>query len=223
MGTPEIAVATLAAVGAAHEVVAVATQPDRGKGRGRNVQVSPVKAWALDNGVAVLQPTTLRTTEALATLAALRPDVIVVVAYGLLLPPSVLELPEMGCVNLHASLLPRHRGASPVQGAILAGDAVTGVTTMLMDEGLDTGPMLLAREVPLRADDTTVSLTERLAQAGAPLVLETLEALADGSLRPTPQADAAATVTRRIAKADGSIDWQQPAAVTERLVRAMQR
>ncbi len=222
MGTPALAVPTLAAVADIHDVVAVVTQPDRRSGRGRKLVASPVKQWAADAGVAVLQPESLRTAEAQEALKQLAADVIVVVAFGQILPPEVLSLPALGCVNLHASLLPRHRGASPIQAAILSGDPTTGVTTMLMDEGLDTGPILKRREVPLRGDETAGSLGDELGRLGAALTVETLEELTAGALRPEPQDAAAATMTRLIRKSDGDVDWQQDARAVERLLRAMQ-
>lgn len=222
MGTPALAVPTLEAVADRHEVVAVVTQPDRRSGRGREMVPSPVKRWALDAGVDVLQPESLREADAQAALARLGADVAVVVAFGQILPPEVLALPPLGCVNLHASLLPRHRGASPIQAAILSGDAATGVTTMLMDEGLDTGPVLKRREVPLRGDETAGSLGAELGRVGAELTVATLDELAAGTLRPEPQDSAAATMTRLIRKTDGEVDWQQDAAVIERRIRAMQ-
>ena len=222
MGTPDLAVPTLDAVHEAHELVGVATQPDRRSGRGRAKQPSPVKRRAAELGVPVLQPSTLRAAEAVAALEALHADVVVVVAYGLLLPTPVLEMPRLGCVNLHASLLPRHRGASPVQAAILAGDTVTGNTMILMDEGLDTGPILLAEPMEILADDTAASLGSRLAVAGAVLVTRSLAGLTSGALAPRPQPDEGVTVTRKIRKENGRIDWRLPAGEIERLVRAMQ-
>lgn len=222
MGTPALAVATLDALAARHDLMLVVTQPDREVGRGRQLRESPVKRRALELGAPVHQPATLREPGSRAPLVDARPDVAVVVAYGLLLPPEVLEIPRLGCVNLHASLLPRHRGASPIQAAILAGDATSGVTTMLMDEGLDTGPILLQAPVPVRDDDTAGSLGQRLATVGAELVVETLEGLVSGTLQPRPQDPAAATTTRLIRKEDGQIDWSAATAVIERQVRAFQ-
>lgn len=222
MGTPALALPALRALAAAHEVVAVATQPDRPSGRGRRLTASPVKAWAVEAGVPVLQPASLKDAAAVEAIAGHRPDVIVVLAYGLILPASVLRLPPLGCVNLHTSLLPRHRGASPIQAAILAGDADTGVTTMLMDEGLDTGPLLLQSRLPIAADDTAGSLGERLAQAAASLILETLAGLQTGALQAQPQRQQDATTTRLLRKQDGRIDWSESAPAIDRRVRAMQ-
>ncbi len=222
MGTPALAVPTLAAVAGAHDVVAVVTQPDRPSGRGRRLVASPIKAWAQQAGIPVLQPESLRDAAAIEAVAAARPDVAVVVAFGQILPPAVLGLPRLGCVNLHASLLPRHRGASPIQAAILAGDAGSGVTTMLMDEGLDTGPILQQHSVELAADETAGTLGAKLEVMGAALMVETLGKLAAGRLRPVAQDAATATMTRLIKKRDGEIHWRQEAAVIDRQVRAMQ-
>jgi len=222
MGTPALAVPALEGVARNHRVVAVLTQPDRPSGRGRQVRASAVKLWAREHDIDVLQPPTLRDSDLVRQLQGLEPEAIVVVAYGLLLPSAVLQLPSLGCVNVHASLLPRHRGASPIQAAILAGDSVTGVTTMLMDPGLDTGPVLLQRSVPLRDDDTSASLGTRLAAAGAELVVQTLPALAAGQLQPRPQEESLATLTRRVTKADGRLDWCRPGIEIDRRVRAMQ-
>jgi len=222
MGTPALAVPTLVAVACEHDVVAVVTQPDRPSGRGRRLVVSPIKEWAQQADLPVLQPESLRDEEAVDAVAATRPDVAVVVAFGQILPPAVLRIPRLGCVNLHASLLPRHRGASPLQAAILAGDAESGVTTMLMDEGLDTGPILQQRSVELPADETAGSLGARLGALGATLMVETLSKLASGLLQPRAQDPDAATMTSLIRKRDGEIDWRHNAAAIDRLVRAMQ-
>ncbi len=222
MGTPELAVPTLAALGDATELVGVATQPDRRSGRGRQPSVSPVKAWAVERDVPLEQPSTLRAADVVGALRGYRPDAIVVFAYGLILPAEILEIPRLGCVNIHASLLPRYRGASPIQAAILAGDTVTGVTTILMDEGLDTGPILLREEVRLREDDTAAALGRRIGAVGATLAVQTLRELAAGRLTPRPQDESAATMTRLLRKSDGRIDWTQNAMQIERRVRAMQ-
>jgi len=222
MGTPALAVPTLEAVAAVHEVVAVVTQPDRPSGRGRRLVESPVKVWAQEQDVAVLQPERVRDADAIEAVAAIRPDVAVVVAFGQILPAAILDIPRLGCVNLHASLLPRHRGASPIQASILAGDADSGVTTMLMDEGLDTGPILQQRSLELTADETAGTLGAKLGALGAELMVETLSRLAAGTLEPTAQDSTAATMTRLISKQDGEVDWQQDATVIERQVRAMQ-
>jgi len=222
MGTPTLAVPTLEAVAGAHDIVAVVTQPDRPSGRGRRLVGSPVKKWAEQAGVPVLQLERVRDVGAIEAVAAIQPEVAVVVAFGQILPAAVLDLPRLGCVNLHASLLPRHRGASPIQASILAGDANSGVTTMLMDEGLDTGPILQQRSVELAADETAGSLGAKLGAVGAGLMVETLGQLAAGTLESRPQDPAAATMTRLINKQDGEIDWRQNATRIDRQVRAMQ-
>jgi methionyl-tRNA formyltransferase len=219
-GTPEFALPALAALLRAHSVVGVLTQPDRPSGRGRRVSASPVKSLAEAQHLPLLQPASLRDPAARAALAALNPDVLVVVAYGLMLPPAVLALPRHGCLNIHASLLPRWRGAAPVQRAILAADAVTGVTIMRMDEGLDTGPMLLKRETLIGARDTAASLLARLAALGAEALLEALEGLRSGTLAPQPQPQEGATYARKVEKSEARIDWSRDAASIERQVRA---
>ena len=216
-GTPEFAAVSLAALLAArHEVTLVLTQPDRPAGRGLKPQPSAVKALAAARGLAVLQPATLKDPALMQALAAAQPEAMIVAAYGLLLPPAVLQLPARGCINVHASLLPRWRGAAPIQRALLAGDAETGVTIMQMNEGLDTGPMLLARALPIAPQDTTGTLHDKLAALGAQLLIETLAS------HPAPRAqdDAAATYAPRITKSEAGIDWRQPAAQIERQVRA---
>lgn len=221
-GTPEFAVPTLRALMASpHELVGVLTQPDRPSGRGRRLTASRVKV-AVGTSAPVAQPATLRSVDDRAPLASWRPDVLVVVAYGLILPKAVLEIPRLGCVNLHASLLPRWRGAAPVERALLAGDEVTGVTIMLMEEGLDTGPMLLQRQVTIDSRDTGISLRARLAALGAPLLLEALQALADGTARPRPQPAEGVTYARKLEKREAPIDWSQAAVSIERQVRALQ-
>jgi len=220
-GTPDFAVPPLAALCASvHEVVGVLTQPDRPAGRGRKLAASAVKEFALAHGLPVAQPPTLRTAEGRAALAEWRPDVLVVVAYGLILPPEALSLPRLGCVNIHASLLPRWRGAAPVQRAILAGDPVTGVSIMLMDAGLDTGPVLLQRELPIGAGDDSESLLAALAAVGAPALLEALAGLEAGTLPPQSQPATGATYAAKIDKAEARIDWRESAAAIDRRVRA---
>lgn len=200
--------------------IAVLTQPDRPAGRGRQLAPSPVKVQALALGLPVLQPATLKSAEAQADLAALAPDLMVVVAYGLLLPPPVLALPGRGCVNIHASLLPRWRGAAPIQAAIRAGDAVTGISIMALDAGLDTGPVYGRVPLPILAEETAGELEARLAQLGAETLLHHLPAILDGTARPQPQSPDGATYAGRISKADARIDWQQPAVAIARQVRA---
>ncbi|HWP20022.1 MAG TPA: methionyl-tRNA formyltransferase [Burkholderiaceae bacterium] len=228
-GTPEFAEAALARlVAAGFEVPLVLTQPDRPAGRGMKLTPSPVKRRALEHGVEVAQPRSLRldgkypedAAQAREQLLAARPDAMVVAAYGLILPRWVLELPRLGCLNIHASLLPRWRGAAPIHRAIEAGDAQTGITIMQMDEGLDTGDMLLVEREAIRPDDTTGSLHDRLAALGARLVVEALELAACGGLTRTPQPSEGVTYAHKIDKGEAAIDWRQPAAVIERRIRA---
>ena len=220
-GTPEFAAEALKRLLASeHEVIAVYTQPDRPAGRGRKLRPSPVKALALEHGIEVFQPTSLRDEEAQARLRALEPDIMVVVAYGLILPKAVLEIPRLGCINIHASLLPRWRGAAPIQRAILAGDKESGVTIMQMDEGLDTGDMLVKRACPIGEDDTAQQLHDRLAHLGAEAMLEALQQLAEGSARPEKQDDAQACYAEKLAKAEAPIDWRRPAPALARQVNA---
>lgn len=220
-GTPEFARASLAALLAAgHRPVCVLTQPDRPAGRGRRLRASPVKALALEEGLGLEQPPTLRSAAAVELLAGLDLDVLVVAAYGLLLPPEVLALPRRGCLNVHASLLPRWRGAAPVQAAILAGDERTGVCLMEMERGLDTGPVYACRELGIGADETAGELHDRLAPAGGELLAAKLEAIVSGELAPVPQDEARATYAPRIAREDALVDWRKPATALAREVRA---
>jgi methionyl-tRNA formyltransferase len=219
MGTPGFAVPTLDTLADAHLVVGVVTQPDRPAGRGREVRQSAVKRAALQRDLPLYQPRSLRTPEAMAQLARWAPDVIVVVSFGQLLSQDVLDLPPYGCLNVHASLLPRWRGAAPVAAAILAGDEVTGATIMKLDAGMDTGPILAQREEPIRADDTRVTLMERLSYLGAELLAETLPAYLTGDLQPEPQSEGA-TFAHRLRKEDGQLDWSQPAVHLDRRIRA---
>ncbi len=221
MGSDVFAVPTLESLARSHEhtLLAVVTQPDRPAGRKQRLTASPVKLSAEKlSPVPILQPEKARDTTFISKLRALAPDVIVVVAYGQILPKEILTLPPQGCINVHSSLLPRWRGASPVAHAILAGDTVTGVTTMRMDEGLDTGPILLQREEKIRPDDTTGSLEQRLAIIGAELLLETLSKL--DSLKPRTQDNSQATHAPKLKKEDGRIDWTQSAEQIERRIRA---
>lgn len=221
MGTPDFAVPTLAALAeSSYRLAGVVTQPDRPAGRGRKLEVSPVKAFAQRHGVPILQPPALKTPEAVADLAALRPDVIVVAAFGQILRPAVLDLPPHGCINVHASLLPRWRGAAPVQAAILAGDQVTGVTIMRMDAGMDTGPILAQTALAIQAHDTGGSLTDRLAQQGADLLIDTLPRWLAGEITPQPQDASLATLCRPLRKEQGQVDWTRPAGEIARAVRA---
>lgn len=220
-GTPEFALPTLEVLlGSGHEVIAVLTQPDRPAGRGRRLAACPVKERALAHGLPVLQPATLRDEAIQHTLRSLAPDLLVVVAYGLLLPPAVLSIPRRGCVNVHASLLPRWRGASPIQAALLAGDPETGVSIMALDPGLDTGPVYTMRRTPIAPDDTAASLSVRLAALGAAALAGVLDGILAGTLAPEPQPAAGATHAGRISKAAALIDWRRPAVEIDRQVRA---
>ena len=218
-GTPEFALPALAALATHHTLVGVLTQPDRPRGRGRPLAASPVKAAAAALGVPLAQPQTLRDGSARAVLAGWAPEVLVVVAYGLLLPAEILALPRYGCLNIHASLLPRWRGAAPVQRAILAGDAETGVSIMQMDAGLDTGALFLQRARAIGAHDTAATLLAALAPLGAAALIEVLGALPQGLL-PRPQAGEGATYAARIGKAEALIDWHQDARQIDRQIRA---
>jgi len=220
-GTPEFAAQHLEALlQAGYQVVAVYTQPDRPAGRGQKLMPSPVKQLALQHGLPVMQPATLRDAEAQHALAALQPDLMVVVAYGLILPQAVLDTPRLGCINSHASLLPRWRGAAPIQRAIEAGDSESGVTVMQMEAGLDTGPMLLKVRTPIGPSDTGGSLHDRLAALGAQAVVEAVARLQAGSLPGERQDDTLATYAHKLSKDEARLDWQRPAAELERLVRA---
>lgn len=220
-GTPEFAAEHLKALlDSRHQVIAVYTQPDRPAGRGQKLMPSPVKQLAVEHGIAVLQPPTLRDPAAQAELKALGADLMVVVAYGLILPQVVLDTPRLGCINSHASLLPRWRGAAPIQRAVQAGDAESGVTVMQMEAGLDTGPMLLKVTTRISADDTGGSLHDRLAQLGPKAVLEAIEGLAAGTLQGEVQDDALANYAHKLNKDEARLDWSRPAVELERLVRA---
>lgn len=225
MGTPEFAVPTLEMLLTMPEVemVGVYTQPDRPAGRGSVMRPSPVKEVALRAGVSVLQPAGFRKrTENVDVLRDLRPDLLVVAAYGLILPPAVLAIPPLGSLNVHASLLPRWRGAAPITYALLEGDAVTGVTIMLMDAGMDTGPILTQAEAQIRPDETTATLSERLARLGADELRAMLPRWAAGEITPQAQPETGVTYTRLIRKEDGAIDWTRSAVDIERAVRAYQ-
>src|SRR4030042_1032602 len=209
LGTPEFSVPSLEAlIHGDYQVVAVYTQPDRRAGRGQQVTSSPVKRLALSQGLDVVQIDKFKVAGTVEKLAALAPDLIVVDAFGLLLPPEVLNIPKLGCLNVHPSLLPRHRGASPIATAILQGDEITGVTIMLVDAGMDTGPILNQREVPITDEDTTGSLGIKLAQVGAKLLTETLPLWIGGRIKPRPQNDSEASYSKMIKKEDGEIDWR---------------
>lgn len=220
-GTPEFAAVHLQALlDAGQHIVAVYTQPDRPAGRGQKLLASPVKQLAQEHGISVLQPHSLRTDTAASELAVFAPDLMVVVAYGLILPQVILDTPRLGCINSHASLLPRWRGAAPIQRAIEAGDAQTGVTVMQMEAGLDTGPMLLKAETSITAADTGATLHDRLAGLGAQAVLQVIGQLASGTASAEIQQDALATYAHKLSKDSALIDWQQPASAIERAVRA---
>jgi methionyl-tRNA formyltransferase len=220
-GTPEFAVPPLEALHAAgHELVAVYTQPDRPAGRGQALTASPVKQRALELGLTVEQPATLKSPDAVERLRGFDADLMVVVAYGLILPQAVLDVPRLGCWNIHASLLPRWRGAAPIQRAILAGDAVTGVTIMQMEAGLDTGPMLLVRETPIGPRELGGQLHDRLSRLGAEAIVAAITEWQAGRIRPVPQPSAGATYATKLSKAEARIDWTQPAAAIDRQVRA---
>ena len=220
-GTPDFSVPPLRALlDSPHQLVAVYTQPDRPAGRGRKLSPSPVKEVALDAGIPVYQPTNFRQEGAVEELQSLNADLMVVVAYGLLLPKAVLDAPRKGCVNIHASVLPRWRGAAPLQRAVLAGDASSGVTIMQMEEGLDTGPMYLIEEVPLAEDETGGSLHDRLSVLGAEALMQALPGILDGSLVPRPQDDTKSCYAKKLDKSEAWVDWTRPAADIERQVRA---
>jgi len=219
-GTPEFALPALAALRQHHEIVGVLTQPDRPSGRGRRLTPSPVKAAAIAAGLPLAQPLSLKDAAAGAQLASWRPEVLVVVAYGLLIPPAVLSLPRLGCLNIHASLLPRWRGAAPIERALLAGDEYTGVSIMQLDAGLDTGPVLLTRRIPISRTDTGGSLRAELSALGAEALIEALSGVSGGTLIARPQPGEGATYAARIEKAEARIDFGRPALEIERQVRA---
>ncbi|TAN43379.1 MAG: methionyl-tRNA formyltransferase [Nitrospirae bacterium] len=220
-GTPDFAVPSLKALmDSGNEVCAVVTQPDRLKGRGHQLSQPPVKVFALSLGIPVLQPASVRTASFLSELTALRPEAIVVVAYGRIIPPGILSLPPRGCINVHGSLLPKYRGAAPIQWAIINGEERTGITTMLMDEGLDTGDVLLKDETVILDDDTTESLSRRLSGIGAALLLRTLDGLADGSVRPLPQTGLP-SYAPPLKKELGKIDWSRSSSSITSLIRGV--
>ena len=223
LGTPQFAVPTLdAIVGAGHEVHMVVTQPDRPSGRGQSVSFSPVKECALRHELPVFQPERVRRNDAIEVLAALRPDIMVVVGYGQILPQALIDAAPLGIVNVHASLLPRLRGAAPIQWAIARGDRITGVTTMQIDAGLDTGDILLQADTAIGPEETSIELSERLSVMGAELLLRTLEGLADQSLEPQPQDDALATLAPLLRKEHGRIQWTRHAVAIHDQVRGLQ-
>ena len=219
-GTPQFAASALAALHKEYQVVAVLTQPDRPAGRGMQLAVSAVKQLAIQYGLPVLQPATLKTAEVQSEIAALDADVMVVAAYGLILPKAVLQLPRHGCLNIHASLLPRWRGAAPIQRAILAGDAETGITIMQMDEGLDTGAMLLKKICQISRQETAQTLHDKLAKLGAEAIIEALAKLEQGTLQGEVQDATQATYAAKIVKTEAQLDWSQSAIQLQRAIRA---
>jgi len=222
MGTPDFSVGTLEAlVAAGHEVCLVVTQPDKPKGRGKELAQTPVKTKALELGIPVFQPKKVRDPEAIETLDSYQADAMVVIAFGQILPQAVLDLCPYGCINVHASLLPAYRGAAPIQWAVIDGLDVSGVTTMQMDAGLDTGDMIMKTEVPLAPDETGASLHDKLARTGATLCVETLAAIAEGRATFTKQGETTTAYAKMLKKEMGIIDWSQPAVVIERLVRGL--
>lgn len=222
MGTPEFACPTLEKlIASRHEVAAVVTQPDRPKGRGGKVQPPPVKVIARKNNIPVLQPIRVRTPEAISAIAGLMPEIIVVVAFGQILPQALLDVPPKGCVNVHASLLPKYRGAAPIQWSILRGEIETGITTMRMDAGMDTGDMLLTVRVAILPDDTAGTLGEKLSRVGADLLIKTLDAWERGEISPVAQNSAEATQAPRVTSEDGRIRWEEDAEAVCRRVRAL--
>jgi methionyl-tRNA formyltransferase len=221
MGTPDFAVPVLDALTRTeHSIVGVYTRPDQPAGRGKELRASPIKQLALERGLEIFQPATLRKPENVAPLRALAPDAIIVAAYGLILPADVLAIPARGCINTHASLLPRHRGAAPIPAAILAGDRETGITLMQMDAGLDTGPMLATRAIAIDDADTTGTLTPKLARVAAELLIETLPQILAGTIASRAQDASRATMFKTIKKEQGQIDWTRPAIEIARRVRA---
>ncbi len=222
MGTPDFAVATVDAIAkAGHEIVLVVTQPDKPKGRGKEMKYPDVKVWALEHNIEVFQPVKIREPEAIEFLSKYEADIFVVAAFGQILPQVILDMPRLGCVNVHASLLPKYRGAAPIQWAVLNGDKVSGVTTMLMGPGLDNGDMLLKEEVVLAEDETGGSLFDRLAIVGGELIVKTMAALEAGEITPEPQNEAEATHVGMIKKSLGELDFTKSAVVLEQYVRGL--
>ncbi|MDO4473820.1 MAG: methionyl-tRNA formyltransferase [Eubacteriales bacterium] len=222
MGTPDFSVGTLEAlIEAGHEVVLAVTQPDKQKGRGKAMQFPPVKECALAHGIPVFQPKRVREPECIEELRKYNADVMVVIAFGQILPKEILEMPKYGCVNVHASLLPKYRGAAPIQWAVIDGEKVSGVTTMQMDEGLDTGDMILKTEIVLDEKETGGSLHDKLADAGAKLCVETLKAIEEGTATFTKQGDSPTAYAKMLDKKLGQIDWNRSAAEIERLIRGL--
>lgn len=222
MGTPDFSVPTLEALlKGGHEVIGVVTQPDRPKGRGKAVLMTPVKEKALEYGIPVYQPVKAREESFVELLRSLKPDVMVVIAFGQILPKAILDIPKYGCINIHASLLPKYRGAAPLQWVVLEGEKETGITTMMMDVGMDTGDMLEKLVVPVDKKETYGSIHDKLSVLGGELILSTLEKLENGTLERTPQPEDEATYTKKITKVMGDIDWTEDAAVIERYIRGL--
>jgi methionyl-tRNA formyltransferase len=220
-GTPEFAVTPLKTLlNSGYEVLAVVTQPDRQSGRGRHISACPVKIEAQKSGIETLQPLKVRNTEFLEKLRSINPSVIVVAAYGQILPPEIIHLPAFGCVNIHASLLPKYRGAAPVNWSIINGEKKTGITTMLMDEGMDTGPILLQEEVEITSDDTAGSLSGKLSKIGSDLLIHTLKALENRMIKPVPQTGEA-SYAPLLKKTDGLVNWSRSAGETSNFIRGM--
>ena len=222
MGTPDFSVPALKAlVEAGHQVIAVVTQPDKPKGRGKEVQMTPVKIQAMEYGIPVYQPAKVREASFVEVLQGMEADVYVVIAFGQLLPKAVLELPKYGCINIHASLLPKYRGAAPIQWCVIDGERETGITTMMMDVGLDTGDMLEKAVIPIEEKETGGSLHDKLSMAGGDLILSTLKKLEEGTLVRTPQTDEGTCYAKMLTKSLGDIDWNQDAVSIERLIRGL--
>ena len=222
MGTPDFSVPALKAlVEAGHQVIAVVTQPDKPKGRGKEVQMTPVKIQAMEYGIPVYQPAKVREASFVEVLKGLEADVYVVIAFGQILPKAVLELPKYGCINIHASLLPKYRGAAPIQWCVIDGERETGITTMMMDVGLDTGDMLEKTVIPIEEKETGGSLHDKLSMAGGDLILSTLKKLEEGTLVRTPQTDEGTCYAKMLTKSLGDIDWNQGAVSIERLIRGL--
>lgn len=222
MGTPEFAVPSLQAlINSEDEIVAVVCQPDKPKGRGLEVTAPPTKILAEKHSIPVLQPQKIKTEEFFNELKKISPDLICVAAYGKILPKNVLDLPPLGCINVHASLLPKYRGAAPINWAIIRGERITGITTMKMDEGMDTGDMLLKKESKIEDEDTGETLSHKLSHVGAELLIETLTLLKEGKLNPIPQDNSKATYAPMLKKEDGNIDWQKSAEEIRNLIRGM--
>ncbi|WP_320983322.1 methionyl-tRNA formyltransferase [Enterocloster bolteae] len=222
MGTPDFSVPALKAlVEAGHQVIAVVTQPDKPKGRGKEVQMTPVKIQAMEYGIPVYQPAKVREASFVEVLKGLEADAYVVIAFGQILPKAVLELPKYGCINIHASLLPKYRGAAPIQWCVIDGERETGITTMMMDVGLDTGDMLEKAIIPIEEKETGGSLHDKLSMAGGDLILSTLKKLEEGTLVRTPQTDEGTCYAKMLTKSLGDIDWNQGAVSIERLIRGL--